>query len=101
MNAPAERPISAAFYLAAAAMGHKLGRPLPKGISKTDIGDWTLTLNNGRDELEGVPGFNVQAAHNVYFGVALFSPYGGLIGGLPEDKFIEDMKAHVPVEEWP
>lgn len=100
--------INAAWADAVLAIGKKLGRPppLPPGISRADIGDWTLLLNNSPTMAEiahevrfmmrpPMPPFTVLGVNNACFALVLIDPNGGIVGGYSEDMFIADMNAAV------
>lgn len=93
-----DRPISEAYFLAVSAIGDQVGKPLPKGINRATVGDWKLTLNASLepvklDDTTTLPAFELLAENTVYVAFATFGPYGGMIGGMTEDRFIADMKA--------
>jgi hypothetical protein len=92
-----DRPVSAAFFLACSALAAAHGKPLPKGLVETTVGDWQLALNTTDDPLpfrgQDLPPLNVYAENTVAFGFALFGPWEGLIAGLDEARFIDDLAA--------
>lgn len=86
--------ISEAFYEAVCAVGKAIGvKPLPVGLNEADVNGWHLTLNTSSDRIDEHDPFTVKAVHQEYIGIAIFDPAGGMIGGIPEDRFIADMRA--------
>lgn len=72
-------------------------RPLPQGINVVEAGDWKLTLNASRDEVEHdggtIPPWSVLAEHQEYLLIAMLDAAGGAIGGgMSEEQFIADMR---------
>lgn len=96
MPAP-DRSVSSAFYLACMVFATGHGKPLPNGLLESKVGDWDLALNTTDAPLpfrgHDLPPLNVYAENTVSVGFALFGPYEGMIGGLSEDRFIEDFAA--------
>jgi hypothetical protein len=75
--------------------------PLPKGVTAVETPEWKLAVNASLEPVEhdGSPlgPYEVRAEHRKYFVIAVFDPNGGAIGGgLPENDFIEQMKAISP-----
>lgn len=71
-------------------------KPLPNEMIVIETDDWKLTLNNtdsaqsiGDNELGR---FEVLAEGKEYFVFAIVAPSGGMIGGMSEDDFTEEMK---------
>lgn len=95
----ADQGISEAFVAAVEAVGRLAGvKPLPKGLTTVDGGDWSLTINTTPAPLvhdgSEVPGFTVVATHNQFLVICVLAPDGGVIGGgMTEAGFIADMKA--------
>lgn len=86
--------ISEAFAEAMGAIGNVAASlPLPAGLSSHSIGDWYLTVNNGKEPIDDVPPFHIKAQNIVFLAAGLIGPSGGLIGGYSEEQFIADMKA--------
>lgn len=92
-----------AWSLASVAVGHVNGtRPMPKGISTARVNGWDLTVNNSREVIahdgKDLAPFDVQCVHSELIAMGVFDPGGGLLGGYPEDQFIDDMKAALPAD---
>lgn len=90
--------VSIAFVMAVDVIARTFGQtPLPPGLSTAEAGDWELTVNNspepatyGEQELQP---WDMFARNKRYLAFGIFSPVGGVIGGMPEDQFIADMEA--------
>lgn len=71
--------------------------PLPSGINTAEAGDWVLTINNGREPVEhngnALGPWELFAENKVYLVFGIISPIGGMIGGMTEGEFIDQMKA--------
>ena len=88
---------SLGWAIAAAAVAAVTGgTPLPKGLTKAKVGDWSIRVNNASDPLGNLPPFAIEACHEVVFAFALLSPSGGGIACYPEEKFIDEMAAVCP-----
>lgn len=99
MNGP-----SLAWATAAVAAVHALGvKRLPEDLVEATVGDWTLWINNTREEREvrnvKLQRFDVLAINNRFVGVAIISPSGGIVAGLDEARFIADMNVVIPEKE--
>jgi hypothetical protein len=92
-------PISDAYYEGVAAVVAAAGlRPLPKGVTAVEAGDWELAVNNGREPIDhdGSPlgAWELRAVHKVFLVIVILNPVGGCLGGgMPEDEFIAQMRA--------
>lgn len=89
--------VSVAFYMAADVIAKTVGQtPLPAGLTTVEVGDWILTINNGREpavhDSHELGAFEVFAKSTRYLAFASFNPFGGMIGGMPEAQFIEDLE---------
>jgi len=76
--------------------------PLPRKMITVENGDWKLTLNNSGELHALADGteldkYDCLAEGKIYFSFAIVSPAGGCIGGMPEDQFIAEMKAMLPL----
>lgn len=73
-------------------------RPLPAGINRGQVGDWSITLNASREpiKVDGQPDplgpWTLFAENSKYFAFAIMDPTGGMTGGISEDEFIADMQ---------
>ncbi|WP_034157901.1 hypothetical protein [Sphingomonas sp. ERG5] len=73
--------------------------PLPlRGLVTAEAGDWKLTIN-ASDEAKSIDGrrdplepFTIIAENTRYFAFGVICPGGGLIGGMSEAEFIEQIE---------
>lgn len=90
--------ISISFVMAVDVIASTVGKsPLPPGLTTAEAGDWVLTINNSGEVAEH-NGHDLEPwglfAHNKrYLVFGIMSPIGGMIGGMSEAEFIEQMRA--------
>ena len=90
--------LSIAYLLGVDAIAKSIGTtPLPKGLTTVRVGDWTLTINNGREALKHngheIGPWELSGRHEVYLAFLMMLPIGGMVGGCSESAFIADMRA--------
>lgn len=72
--------------------------PLPKQVIDVERGDWKLKLNNTERAVDLPHGttlepFEILAESKTCLAIGILGPGGGMLGGVPEDTFIAEMKA--------
>lgn len=90
--------VSIAFVMAVDVIAQTIGQaPLPTGLNTAEAGDWKLTVNNSRETVKfgehELQPFDMFAENKRYLAFGIFGPAGGMIGGMPEDQFIADMRS--------
>jgi hypothetical protein len=94
--------VSEAFVEAVGAISRYSNlKPLPAGVTAIETTEWKLAVNASlkATDHDGSPlgPYEVRAEHRDYLVIALLHPNGGMVGGgMPEDEFIEQMKAIAP-----
>lgn len=94
-DAPA---VSEAFYHAVRAIVHLLNvKKLPDGLSTVETDNWKLTINASMKPLPMADGkqdlgpFEVFVEGKKYLVFGVLAPSGGMIGGMREDKLLEEL----------
>lgn len=90
--------VSIAFVMAVDVIAQTLGTtPLPPGINTAECGDWKLTINNSREQAahgdRTLDPWDLFVENTKYLAFGILSPAGGMIGGLSEADFIQEMEA--------
>lgn len=87
-----------AWYEAINAISRMINvQPLPKEVLVAENDDWKLTINLTSDaikvEQSELRRFEILAEGKKYLCFCILGPGGGIVGGMPEDQFIAEMKA--------
>jgi hypothetical protein len=90
--------LSLAYLSAVDVIAKAIGKaPLPAGISTAEAGDWVLSINNGREPVmhdgNELGPWELFAESKKYLVFGIMNPVSGMLGGISEDMFIDEMKA--------
>lgn len=64
----------------------------PLGIWKGETPEWTVEVNRGPDEVDGLPFAFMRLSHKTYIGFAALNPFGGAVTGTTEDALIRHFR---------